>query len=633
MTSFLKKISFRNKLILITLPMFLGNLMWGNLVVWEHGVIMFHAKNLEKNLDVIYLGSQLIHEIQKEKNQSYRFSYKKLNKEDLEKNRKNTEVVLKKLKSKIGEFDLKVISEFDSIEKNYLNIQHDFDAQPEKLDLIENYSSLIKKIILFENIISDLDHLNGVEAYLHSIIMLESSKENLEKLNASIHSILLANKPVAFKDLDNVNSLKSNFSSVFTSNSLEVSVLSQNKIETISTSDEWKNIQLSIEKINEKAIGGGYELDADKIVQDFEKISSSMQELITIESVSIQKMISDNSYMARIWFFGASGFLTFATILVGILLTALIKTIVRDLQNVTNSLITNAEILSESSTGLTVTSSTLSSSTTEQASALQETASAIHEVTSTISQNSQNTQQSRSVSSESTRLSLESKVAIDKMVESIHKISESNQEIMLAVHEGNNEIGKIVKVIEEISDKTAVINDIVFQTKLLSFNASVEAARAGEHGKGFAVVAEEIGNLAQMSGNAAKEISTMLEESTKNVSEIVSNTKNRVEILATDAKRTLSSGVDIANDCQKSLDKVLDSVQTVDEMIVSISTASAEQSHGVSEINKAITQLDQITHQNSIGATDCAKAASELSSQSESMKIVANELKIFIQGS
>jgi methyl-accepting chemotaxis protein len=300
---------------------------------------------------------------------------------------------------------------------------------------------------------------------------------------------------------------------------------------------------------------------------------------------------------------------------------------------VTTSLISNAEILTQSSNGLTVTSSTLSSSTTEQASALQQTASAIHEVTSTIEQNSQSTQQSRAVSSESTRLSKESKIAIDKMVDSIHKISESNQEIMMAVHDGNDEISKIVKVIDEIGLKTAVINDIVFQTKLLSFNASVEAARAGEHGKGFAVVAEEIGNLAQMSGNAAKEISTMLEESTRSVNEIVRNTKSRVENLATEAKSTLGLGVEIANDCQKSLDKVLDSVQNVDDMIVSISTASAEQSHGVGEINKAITQLDQITHQNSKGASECAGAASELSSQSESLKIVAKELQAFILGS
>jgi methyl-accepting chemotaxis protein len=78
---------------------------------------------------------------------------------------------------------------------------------------------------------------------------------------------------------------------------------------------------------------------------------------------------------------------------------------------------------------------------------------------------------------------------------------------MNQINYSNEQMSEIVKVIQEIETKTKVINDIVFQTKLLSFNASVEAARAGEQGKGFAVVAEEVGNLAQMSGNAAKEIS------------------------------------------------------------------------------------------------------------------------------
>jgi methyl-accepting chemotaxis protein len=89
------------------------------------------------------------------------------------------------------------------------------------------------------------------------------------------------------------------------------------------------------------------------------------------------------------------------------------------------------------------------------------------------------------------------------------------------MNKSNDEISSIVKVIAEIGDKTKVINDIVFQTKLLSFNASVEAARAGEQGKGFAVVAEEVGNLATMSGKAAEEISSMLGDSMGKVELIV----------------------------------------------------------------------------------------------------------------
>ena len=102
-------------------------------------------------------------------------------------------------------------------------------------------------------------------------------------------------------------------------------------------------------------------------------------------------------------------------------------------------------------------------------------------------------------------IATEGRESVNQMRLSMQDIENSINHMSHQVGESNEQIENIVKIIGEISNKTAIINDIVFQTKLLSFNASVEAARAGEHGKGFAVVAEEVGNLAQMSGTAAKE--------------------------------------------------------------------------------------------------------------------------------
>lgn len=123
------------------------------------------------------------------------------------------------------------------------------------------------------------------------------------------------------------------------------------------------------------------------------------------------------------------------------------------------------------------------------------------------------------------------------MITAIEDIHKSNQNMMMSVEKSNANIEEIIQVIHEISNKTKVINEIVFQTKLLSFNASVEAARAGEQGKGFSVVAEEIGSLAAMSGNAAQEISAMLTESTTKVEKIVNTTKSEVGALMIEGKR------------------------------------------------------------------------------------------------
>ena len=125
---------------------------------------------------------------------------------------------------------------------------------------------------------------------------------------------------------------------------------------------------------------------------------------------------------------------------------------------------------------------------------------------------------------------------MERMISSIEGISESNGEIMKEVSNNNSELQTISELIKDIEEKTKVINDIVFQTKLLSFNASVEAARAGEHGKGFAVVAEEIGNLANMSGEAALQISQIIETSVQNVQTMIKKTTTKMESITSDLR-------------------------------------------------------------------------------------------------
>ena len=191
----------------------------------------------------------------------------------------------------------------------------------------------------------------------------------------------------------------------------------------------------------------------------------------------------------------------------------------------------------------------------------------------------------------------------------------------------------IVKVIQDIGNRTKVINEIVFQTKLLSFNASVEAARAGEHGKGFAVVAEEVGKLAQMSGNAAKEITDMLDASISKVEGIVRDTQTKVESLVTSGKEKVDSGVTIAKRCSQVLNEIVQNVSRVTGLSQEISQATTEQARGVSEINKAMSQLDTVTQQNAATSEEAASAAEELSAQADSLKSSVDELMHVITGS
>lgn len=133
--------------------------------------------------------------------------------------------------------------------------------------------------------------------------------------------------------------------------------------------------------------------------------------------------------------------------------------------------------------------------------------------------------------SEESRIAHDGKTATEEMINAIQMIREAANKISNQTAQSNAEIQEIISIFNEISTKTNVINDIVFQTKLLSFNASVEAARAGEQGKGFAVVAEEVGKLAEMSGNSSKEISELLARSSHKVEAIISKNKESSQTL------------------------------------------------------------------------------------------------------
>lgn len=252
----------------------------------------------------------------------------------------------------------------------------------------------------------------------------------------------------------------------------------------------------------------------------------------------------------------------------------------------------------------------LSQAATEQASSLEETAASVEEMNAMVQKNAENARKSAEVSAESNESATRGQQVVKEMIKAIDEINDSNKEIV-----------EIVKVISEIESKTKIINDIVFQTKLLSFNASVEAARAGEHGKGFAVVAEEVGNLAQMSGNAAKEISTLLGGSIEKVSRIVDGTKTKVE-----------SSTQVAQQCGAVLEEIVGNVLKVTDMVGEISTACQEQAQGVQEITKAINQLDQVTQTNASTSEEAASAAEELSAQSDSLRSMVNLLVETIKG-
>ncbi|KAB8037837.1 hypothetical protein GCL60_11725 [Silvanigrella paludirubra] len=308
------------------------------------------------------------------------------------------------------------------------------------------------------------------------------------------------------------------------------------------------------------------------------------------------------------------------------------KNLANMLMNVANQLANGNLLLNKSSAEASSESQKLSAATLEQAASLQETVTAVNQISAMMNKTSEMADSSRRKSDENKIKVNEGKNVIHKMVDSISNIKSSNQEIMDQVLDGNKRISEIVKVIAEIESKTKVINEIVFQTKLLSFNASVEAARAGEHGRGFSVVAEEVGNLAQMSGNASKEISSMLESSINRVKTIIDQTKNNVENILTKSKETMKNGEAISNECASIFEQIFINSEEVNHLVYEIANSAQEQAKGVTEINHAMQELDNVTHQNSNIAQKTSKTAADLLRQSYEIEQMASHLVKIIVG-
>lgn len=366
----------------------------------------------------------------------------------------------------------------------------------------------------------------------------------------------------------------------------------------------------------------------EQLAVDLEKIGDSIQEGAAKTSEQSQK---DAEQLKTI---------SMVVVGVGVALSALISYLAYlfiagltiNLLQITKGLKEESQQVVSTSQNMAQVASKLSEASVEQAASLQETVASIDEISAMISRNADSASSSSKMSEQSTAMAQKGKEAAEQMMDSVNAISQGNEEIIRQMQKSNSEITEIAKVIQDIGLKTQVINDIVFQTKLLSFNASVEAARAGEHGKGFAVVAEEVGNLASMSGNAAHEITDMLTKSVKRVTEIVDGTKGLMDNLIKQSKEKVEQGAHTARQCQNTLDEILSKVSSVNEMIREISIASQEQSSGVREVNKAMSELDQVTQSNSSIAQESSKAAHGLSGQAERLNRLVEELTNIVGG-
>jgi methyl-accepting chemotaxis protein len=227
----------------------------------------------------------------------------------------------------------------------------------------------------------------------------------------------------------------------------------------------------------------------------------------------------------------------------------------------------------------------MSSGAQQQASSLEETAASLEEITGTVKQNADNARQAN-------QLAVGSRDTAEKGGE--------------VVTQAVSAMGEINQSSKKIADIITTIDEIAFQTNLLALNAAVEAARAGEQGRGFAVVAAEVRSLAQRSATAAKEIKALIQDSVQKVQD----------------------GSQLVNKSGHTLQEIVSSVKKVTDIIGEIAAASQEQSGGIDQVNKAVSQMDQVVQSNAAQTEEVSSTAQALSLQANQLQQLVGKFKL-----
>jgi len=426
-------------------------------------------------------------------------------------------------------------------------------SEEELNDRIDKINS-INKIIYAGNTI----RINNIKSQaLNDIQLLENALKDFEDIEDMIESI--KNKTIETANINQLNHIKESMEDY------------KHAMESyLSNWQELNNLKKMREEIGIKVLKSAQDIAIAGISQTKE-VSENTDSSI---SVSITVLITG---------------LTFA-VLFGILISyIIIRGITKPVNRIIKDLNQSSDNVAIASGQLSSSSQQLAEGSSEQASALEQTSATLNESASMIQQTTENTNLASVLSKKTKDSAVSGNIQMKDMMQSMGEIKKSS-----------DEISKIIKVID----------DIAFQTNILSLNAAVEAARAGEAGAGFAVVAEEVRNLAQRSAKAAKDTAEIIE---KNI-------------------QLSDRGVSVAEKVGNSLLEINEHATKVNSLIDDINAASNEQAMGINQINTAVSQMEQVTQQNAANAEESASASEELNAQAESLKEIVEQLNRLVTG-
>lgn len=628
----MKNLSLKMKTIFMIFPAIIFLIIFGSILAYKEYSNKDKGNLLLARENAFATTSHLVHELQIERGKSGLYVGSKISKEEYSGQQEKVNNLTNELINSIASLHLAKVDEHKNKAGEFRNRAREAAEAKDIKEAVSNYTNAVSELIVLEKYALDEISFYGLEGRLRSLILFENSKEGMGRLRASLNPVFAGNLKKEVEDRDRylgfINSIQVNLESP----ALQINEKTRESVNQILEGDGWKKILSDYKVFSQKYTVGDYGIDAkvfsDTITAQINAVNDQLKSEIELNINNLKSEVASAN----------NTFILISTLVVVLILFVIsfsvytVRDLISNVTKISSQMDSSSENLRSVVGEIVSASESLSSAANEQAAAIQETSASLEEITSMINLGGEHVRKTTTLSENNLSSVDNGKTIIEKMVQSIELVANSNNVMSKEVETTNVELEKIIQVINELGSKIKVINDIVFQTKLLSFNASVEAARAGEQGKGFSVVAEEVGNLAQMSGQSAQEITGMLDHSMKTVNSIIENTKNKMSIIISDSQAAINESVSIAGQCREVFDEIRGSSQDISSMATEISSASKEQTSGVNEVNKAVAQLDQATQTIAKDAQGVVAISSNVNTQSAEIKNLAENLKEIIDG-
>ncbi|PKK88354.1 MAG: hypothetical protein CVV64_19170 [Candidatus Wallbacteria bacterium HGW-Wallbacteria-1] len=646
--------------IMVLVPLFLFCPI-GFIYLSDLSEILSVSGEMSLNIELFMKSSELIDSLQKERGLNVLHLSGGVTKNSVQESRKNTDLIIpdyfKALSRATLTSDQKSIAgtAVDSLQTLRVSV---FNQKPAQA--AANYTELISSLLTSQKHIAESKTTRGIGKVLSALAILERAKENAGLLRATMSGILASDRALEMAALLKLTKLHSGLDENLDSPALVLSKAGADKINAVRSTAHWQEIQrvysLILSKWHTGAFGeSGKEFfkvislavaDLGDITRGELKWAGSRVSDIAEKSRSAHNMTMAAFVMAlilslviAIWQGGsmvqalgkvvemsgriASGDLAVRFNLsrsdeIGVLgesmnqmaislqqkaeaarslsqgdltvhipivseadiLGKALRGTVDHLSEMISGVSTGANKVAANSGKVSVSSQSLAQAATQTAASLEEISSTMTEIESQVKNNADSAEEARKASAEARNMAVQGSSHMGDMISAMNEIAVSSQEIR-----------RIIKVIDEIA----------FQTNLLSLNASIEAARAGRHGKGFAVVAEEVRSLASRSSRAALESEDLIKE-----------TLSRV-----------AKGKSISDVTETSFNNIVNSTGNLSLMMEDMARGSREQAAGVSQVTEALDQIDTATQQNMAVSESTASAAEQLSQQ-------ANDLQGFL---